>query len=430
MKLHIKNGRLIDPASHLDAKQDLFISENKIIGIGHMPKNFYAHKTIDAKNLIIIPGLVDLSVHLREPGYEYKATLKSEVQAAVQGGVTSFVCFPDTNPILDEPGLVEMLKHRTQSLKKTHIYPLGALTVGLHGKALTEMTQLTEAGCIGFSQASRPIFDTVVLLSALQYAKTFNYKVWLQPIDPCLGQHGIAHNGYMASRLGLAGIPIISETISLYTIFELVRITQVHVHLCRISTAAGLNLIRAAKQEALPITCDVGVHHIHLSEKDIGFFDTNAHFNPPLRSKYDRDAICTALLDGTIDAICSDHTLVDNDAKLLPFGEALPGATGLELLLPLTLMWAQKNTHQINTKHIIKMAIGKITTNAARIANLPGGTLCVGAMADICIFDPHARWKVKEHTLASQGKHTPFLNYELIGQVKTTIISGNIVFER
>jgi len=426
MKLHIKNGRLIDPANNIDAQQDVFIAAGKIVGIGEPPAHFVAARSIDATGLVVAPGLVDLSARLREPGYEYKATLESEMQAAVQGGVTSLICPPDTDPVLDEPGLVEMLKHRAKSLNQAHVYPLGALTVGLKGKSLTEMAELTDAGCIGFSQADEPILDTTVLLSALQYAKTFDYTVWLRPQDPHLGRHGIAHSGPTASRLGLSGVPAMSETIALYTIFELVRATGARVHLCRMSSAAGLELVRAAKREGLPVSCDVGAHHIHLTDLDIGFFDSNARLNPPLRSQRDRDAIVAALQDGTIDAICSDHTPVDDDEKLLPFGEASPGATGLELLLSLALKWAQ----QAGGADALSRALAKITSDAARVAGLAAGTLQPGAVADICIFDPQARWTVAANTLASQGKHTPFLGYELNGQVKATIVAGHLAYQR
>jgi len=426
MKLHIKNGRLIDPANNIDAQQDVFVADGKVVGIGQAPAGFTADKTIDASGLVVAPGLVDLSARLREPGYEYKATLESEMQAAMQGGVTSLLCPPDTDPVLDEPGLVEMLKHRAKSLNQAHVYPLGALTMGLKGKALTEMAELTEAGCVGFSQADEPVLDTTVLLSALQYAKTFNYTVWLRPQDPHLGRNGIAHSGPAASRLGLSGVPVMSETIALYTIFELVRSTGARVHLCRMSSAAGLELVRAAKKEGLPVTCDVGAHHIHLSDMDIGFFDSNARVNPPFRSQRDRDAIRAALLDGTIDAICSDHTPVDDDEKLLPFGEASPGATGLELLLSLSLKWAE----DMGAADAISKAVAKVTTDAARVAGLPAGGLKVGDVADICIFDPKTRWAVEAKALASQGKHTPFLGYELSGQVKATIVSGYVAFER
>ncbi|MBX9799457.1 MAG: dihydroorotase [Burkholderiaceae bacterium] len=427
MKIHIKNGHLIDPANGIDAQQDVFIAAGKIAGIGSAPEGFVASKVIDATGLVVAPGLVDLSARLREPGYEHKATLESEMQAAVQGGVTSLVCPPDTEPVLDEPGLVEMLKHRAKSLNQAHVYPLGALTAGLKGESLTEMAELAEAGCIGFSQADNPILDTTVLLRAMQYAKTFEYTVWLRPQDPHLGRTGVAHSGPVASRLGLSGVPVMAETVALHTILELVRVTGARVHLCRMSTAAGLELVRAAKKEGLPISCDVGAHHIHLTENDIGFFDSNARLTPPLRSQRDRDAIRNALLDGTIDAICSDHTPVDDDEKLLPFGEASPGATGLELLLSLALKWAEDC---VDGKQQLSRAIAKVTTDAARIVGLQSGQLATGSVADICVFDPAQRWTVSSKVLASQGKHTPFLGYEVAGQVKATIVAGHIAFQR
>ena len=423
MNIHIKNGRVIDPANGIDAVQDLFIADGKIVAGGAA---FAAQHSIDAGGLVVAPGLVDLSARLREPGYEYKATLESELQAALQGGVTSLVCPPDTDPVLDEPGLVEMLKHRARIVDQANVHPLGALTVGLKGKALTEMAELTEAGCVGFAQAEEPILDTTVLLRAMQYAKTFGFTVWLRPQDPHIGRGGVAHSGPLASRLGLSGVPVMSETIALHTIFELVRATGARVHLCRISSAAGLDLIRAAKKEGLPVTCDVGVHHLHLTDADIGFFDSNARLTPPLRSSRDRDAICAAVLDDTVDAICSDHTPVDDDEKLLPFGEASPGATGLELLLSLSLKWAQEG----RGAGALTQAIAKLTHGAARIAGLDAGTLSVGAAADVVLFDPDARWMVEGRALASQGKHTPFLGYELAGQVMTTIVRGRVAYSR
>lgn len=421
--LHIKNGRLIDPANGIDAQQDLYIVDGKVAAVGAAPAGFVADQTIDASGMIVAPGLVDLSARLREPGFEYKATLESEMQAAMQGGVTSLVCPPDTDPVLDEPGLVEMLKHRAKGLNQAHVHPLGALTVGLKGQALTEMAELTESGCIGFAQAEEPITDTTVLLRAMQYANTFGYTVWLRPQDAYIGRGGVAHSGALASRLGLSGVPVMSETIALHTIFELMRASGARVHLCRISSAAALELIRAAKKEGLPVTCDVGAHHVHLTEADINFFDSNARMTPPFRSQRDREAIHAALADGTIDAICSDHTPVDDDEKLLPFAEASPGATGLELLLSLALKWAED-------KGSLSQAIGKITADAARVAGLPAGSLAVGSVADVCVFDQGARWVVQASALASQGKHTPFLGYELAGQVQATIVAGHVAYQR
>jgi dihydroorotase len=429
MKLHIKNGRLIDPANQIDGRHDLFIVDGKVAAIGSAPAGFTADRSIDATGLVVAPGLVDLSARLREPGYEYKATLESEMQAAMQGGVTSLVCPPDTDPVLDEPGLVEMLKHRARGLNQANVHPLGALTMGLKGEALTEMAELTEAGCVGFAQAEVPITDTNVLLRAMQYAKTFGYTVWLRPQDAHIGRGGIAHSGPLASRLGLSGVPVMAETIALHTIFELMRASGARVHLCRISSAAGLELIRAAKAEGLPVSCDVGAHHVHLTDADINFFDSNARVTPPFRSQRDREAIRAGLLDGTVDALCSDHTPVDDDEKLLPFGEASPGATGLELLLSLTLKWVDDYAGQ-HRKDALSLALARVTSEAARIADLDAGTLGVGKAADVVLFDPAARWEVNGAALASQGKHTPFLGYEMAGQVMATIVAGHVAYER
>ncbi|MDP1976513.1 dihydroorotase [Undibacterium sp.] len=425
MKIHIKNGRVIDPASATDAVQDVFIAAGKVIAIGQAPADFVANKTVDATGLIVTAGLVDLSARLREPGFEYKATLESELQAAMRGGVTSLVCPPDTDPVLDESGLVEMLKQRARMQNKAHVYPLGALTVGLKGESLTEMAELTQAGCIGFSQAEETIANTNTLQRALDYAATFGFTVWLRPQDAYIGKGGVAHSGPLASRLGLSGVPVMAETIALHTLFELMRATGAKVHLCRISSAAGLELVRKAKKEGLPLTCDVGAHHVHLTDADIGFFDSNARLTPPLRSQRDRDAISAALKDGTIDAICSDHTPVDDDEKLLPFAEASPGATGLELLLSLALKWAEDSRGEVS----LTLALSRISQHAARVAGVPAGQIAVGQAADICIFDPATRWKVEARALASQGKHTPFLGYELPGVVKATIVSGHIAFD-
>ncbi|AOZ00591.1 dihydroorotase [Cupriavidus sp. USMAHM13] len=422
MKIHIKGGRLIDPAGNIDARQDLYIAAGKIVGVGDAPADFHANKTIDASGLVVCPGLVDLSARLREPGYEYKATLESEVAAAAAGGVTSLVCPPDTDPVLDEPGLVEMLKFRARTLNQTHVYPLGALTLGLKGEVLTEMSQLTEAGCVGFSQAEAPIHNTQVLLRALQYAQTFGFTVWLRPEDPFLGG-GVAASGAIASRLGLSGVSVFAETVRLHTIFELLRATGARVHLCRLSTAAGLELVRQAKREGLRVSCDVNIHHVSLTDVDIGYFNAQMRFTPPLRSARDRDAIVAALADGTIDALCSDHTPVDDDEKLLPFAEATPGATGLELLLPLTLRWAREH------KVPLAQALARITSEPARAVGLPAGTLAVGAAADVCLFDPEQAWKVERRSLKSQGKNSPWLGYEMQGKVRTTLVGGHIVHD-
>ena len=423
MKIQIKNGRLIDPKNGIDAVMDVFIAAGKIVATGSVLHNFQANRVIDAEGLVVCPGLVDLSARLREPGYEYKATLESEMDAAVAGGVTSLACPPDTDPPLDEPGLVEMLKHRARSLNQARVYPIGALTQGLKGKHLTEMAELRDAGCVAFGQSDAPLTDTLVMMQSMQYAATFGFGVWLRPQDMSLSNNGVAHDGEVATRLGLPPIPVCAETIALSNIILLARETGVRIHLCRLSSAEGVSMVRAAKKQGLSITCDVAINHMHLSEMDIGFFDSNCHLVPPLRGLGDRDALRAGLMDGTIDAVCSDHTPVDEDAKLLPFGEAEVGATGLELLLPLTLKWA------LEMKLPMSTAIAKITAEPARILGVDAGHLSTATAADLCIFDPNQYWKVEPAALKSQGKNTPFLGMELQGRVKYTLVDGSIVYE-
>ena len=423
MKIQIRGGRVVDPGSGLDRVQDIFVAAGKVTGLGGAPSGFHANRVIEAAGLIVCPGLVDLSARLREPGYEYKATLESEMAAAVAGGVTSLVCPPDTEPPLDEPGLVEMLKHRARSLNQAHVYPLGALTQGLKGERITEMAELLDAGCIAFSQADAPLIDNQVLLRAMQYASTFGYPVWLRPRDASLGRDGVAHDGQVATRLGLAPIPAIAETVALSTILLLVRETGAKVHLCRLSTADGVDMVRQAKSLGINVTCDVSANQVHLSEMDIGYFDSNCHLVPPLRSLRDREAVRRGVQDGTVDAICSDHTPVDEDAKQLPFGESEAGATGLELLLALTLKWAAE------AKIPLPAALAKVTSGPAKILDIGAGALSPGVNADLCVFDPQARWKVDPAALKSQGKNTPFAGYDMLGKVRFTLVQGQVVYE-
>lgn len=423
MKIHIKNGRLIDPKNGIDAQQNLFIAAGKVVGIGQAPADFNPNQVIDASGLVVCPGLVDISARLREPGYEYKATLESEMLAAAAGGVTSLACPPDTDPVLDEPGLVEMLKHRARQLNLAHVYPLGALTRQLQGAMLTEMCELTEAGCVGFSQADKPITDTLVLWRAMQYAATFGFTVWLHPQDSYLAANGVAHDGEVAARLGLRPIPAAAETVALATMLRLARETGARLHICRLSAAESVDMIAAAKTQGLPVTCDIAANHLHLTEYDIGFFDANSHLHPPLRSQRDKDALRQGLADGTIDAVCSDHTPVDEDTKLLPFGEAEAGATGLELLLPLTLKWADEQGLSLSD------AIAGITSKPAAILGLKSGHLGLQAAADVCIFDPAQYWKIEPRALKSQGKNTPFNGMELAGKVRYTMLDGNIIYK-
>ena len=433
MKTLIKNGRLIDPATGRDELGDLTIANGRILALGSVPVDFQPDRVIDASGCVVAPGLVDLAARLREPGHEHEGMLESELNAAAAGGVTSLVCPPDTDPTLDEPGLVEMLKFRARKLSLCRLFPLGALTRGLAGEVLTEMVELTEAGCVGFSQAEVAITDTLVLMRALQYATTFGYTVWLRPQDPWLGQ-GVAASGAVAIRLGLSGVPVAAETVALLTLIELVRSTGARVHLCRLSSAAGVALLRAAKAEGLPITADVSINSLHLTDVDLGYFNTAMRLTPPLRQGADRQALRAGLADGTIDALVSDHTPVAADAKNLPFGEAEPGATGLELLLSLALKWGD------DLGLSLPATLARVTSEPVRVLGdalgslgSSAGRLTVGGVADICVFDPSAVWAVSPDALVSQGRHTPFafesIGMALPGRVRATLVAGTLAFE-
>lgn len=413
--LIIRHGRVIDPQSGLDHVADLFIADGKIGGIGKAPAGFASARTLDAGGKIVCPGLVDLSARL--------SGLEAELGAAVAGGVTAVACPPDTNPPLDEPGLVERLIRHSEGLGLARVYPIGALTQALAGEKLAEMASLADAGCIAFSQAHKPIFDTQILLRAMQYATTFGFGIHLQPQDHYLSRDGVAHDGEFASRLGLAGIPVCAETVAVSSALRLAEATGVRLHLARLSSAAGVELVRRAKNAGIKVSCDVGIHHLHLSEFDVGYFDSHARFTPPLRAASDRDALREAVADG-IAAICSDHTPLDEDGKLLPFPEASPGASGLELLLPLTLKWAEE-------AHLpLAVALSRVTCDPAAVLGIDAGTLAVGSAADICVFDPNATWKIAADTLRSRGKNTPFLGAEISGRVCATFVGGRLVFER
>ncbi|MEP6873656.1 MAG: dihydroorotase [Burkholderiales bacterium] len=429
MKILIKGGRLIDPASRRDAIGDLAIAAGRIVGLGHVSSEFEADRIIDASGLIVAPGLVDLAARLREPGHEHEGMLESEMAAAVAGGVTSIVCPPDTEPVLDEPGLVQMLKFRARNLNLAHLYPLGALTRGLKGEVLTAMAELTDAGCVGFSQAEVALKDTLVLHRALQYAATFGYTTWLRPNDAWLG-NGVAAKGALATRMGLAGVPVIAETIALATIFELMRDTGARVHLCRLSSAAGIDLVRRAKAEGLPVSCDVSINQLHLTDVDIGYFNAAMRVTPPLRQQRDRDAIRAALADGTIDALVSDHTPIDADAKNLPFAEAEPGASGLELLLSLALKWGEVDKVPLTrTLGVVTCAPVAAIGDALGSLAASAGRLVEGGVADVCVFDVGARWQVMPAALRSQGKHTPFAGHEVPGRVRCTLVAGTVAFD-
>lgn len=430
MKILIQNGRVIDPARGFDQVCDVAVAAGRVVAIGKAPAGFEADRVIDATGQWVLPGLVDLAVRLREPGYEHEGMLASEMAASVAGGVTSLVCLPDTDPVLDEQGLVEMLKFRAEKLHQSRLFPMGALTKGLKGEVLTEMAELTESGCVAFGQADTPLSSITTLGRALNYANTFGYAVWLRPQDKDLGK-GVAASGALATRMGLSGVPVAAETIALHTIFELIRGSQTRAHLCRISSAAGVELVRKAKAEGMNVTADVSINSLHLTENDIGYFDSSARLIPVLRQQRDRDALSAALADGTIDALVSDHCPVDDDAKVLPFAEAEAGATGVELLLSLAVKWSQDSqVPLVRALEVVTAAPARLLGNALGTLQASLGQLVEGGVADLCVVNPQAAWTVAPAELHSQGKCTPFAGYELPARVQWTMVNGHIAFER
>jgi len=425
MGLVIANGRLVDPANGVDGVMDLYIDDRGFVcSVGRAPAEFDASNVIDARGRIVCPGLVDIRARLREPGLEYKATMESEVRAAVSAGITTICCPPDTTPTIDTPAMAQMIQQRAWRYGLTFVHPLGALTRELKGEHLSDMAALDEAGCVGFSNALHPVQDTLVMRRALEYAASFDFTVFLHCEDPWLRAVGCAHEGEVATRLGLPGIPEAAETVAVARDLALIEHTGVRAHFCQISSAKGASMLAEARQHDLRISADVTAHHLHLTEHDIGFFNTQCHVVPPLRSERDRDALRAALREGTVSAVCSDHQPHEPDAKLAPFSQSEPGISGLETLLPLTLRLVDEEVIGL------ERAIALLTCNPADVLRIDRGRLGVGANADVCIFDPEAEWTLAEADLRSRGRNTPFLGWRFRGRVTHTLVGGRLVYER
>lgn len=424
MNTLIRNGRIFDPASGVDRVADLALAAGRIVHIGPIPDGFSADAEYDAQGCWILPGLVDLCARLGEPGGEHAGLLESEIMAAVAGGVTSLVCPPDTDPVLDEPSIVEMLRMRAERLHQSRVFPQGALTRSLQGETLAELVQLTDAGCVGFGQAEQPIRNTQVLLRAMQYASTFGYTLFLRPLEPWLSG-GVAASGARALGMGLAGIPTQAETIALQRYFALqATVPELHVHVSRLSSAAGVQLVRQAKADGMNVSADVSVHSLLLTDQALEGFNASTRLTPPLRQEVDRSGLWQAVLDGTIDAIVSDHTPVTRDAKDLPFALAQPGASALELLLPMALSVAKDAQQRVRVLQALTSGPAGVLGPALGSFASSCGQLVEGGVADLCIFDPTAKWTLNAASFQSQGRHSPFMGWELTGRVRRTFVGG------
>jgi dihydroorotase len=432
MNVRIAGGRLIDPGNGIDARHDLFVAGGVVVGVGTPPADFTTPRTIDAAGLVILPGLIDLSARLRPADLDERNAPDSEITAALAGGVTSLAVPPSDCLTLGKPCEVASLKQREALSGTVHLYPLGALTSGLRGETLTAMAALAGAGCVAFSNADYAVRDHRLMMQGMRYAHTLGHALWLRPDDYWLVQGGVAASGAYATRLGLPGIPEQAETVGLQNLLTLARATGVRLHVCRLSAAASIEMVREAKRAGLPVTCDVSINHVHLTDMDIGFYDANARLVPPLRGQRDRDAIRRGLADGTIDAICSDHTPIDEDRKLHPFAEAEPGACGLELLLPLCLrLMRETRLPLLKALALITSAPGAILSAASLslATSAPRGNLSIGAPADFCLVDLDASWQVNRESLRSHSSCTPFSGMEMPGRVRATFIAGRKAWE-
>ncbi len=423
MKLQIINGRIVDPANQIDEVATLFVEDGRIAALGQSaPPGFAAEHTLDARNQIVIPGLVDLAARLREPGLEHKATIASETRAAVAGGITALCCPPDTEPVADSPAEVKLIQQRAETAGYCRVYPLGALTADLKGESLSEMAALKSCGCTGVSNALKPINSSLVLRRAMEYAATHNLTVFLHPIDQELANKGCAHEGVIATRLGLPAIPPAAETAAIGHQLELVEQIGVCTHFCRLSTARAVAMIARYQHDGVPVSADVCAHQLFLTEKELSNFNSLCHTIPPLRTQRDLEGLRSGLKSGAISAICSDHQPHELDAKQAPFPATEPGISALETLLPLTLRLMEE---QVLT---LSEAISLVTCNPASILRLDAGTLSVGSQADICIYQPDVYWELAPETLLSRGKNTPFYGWEFKGRVTHTLVSGRVVY--
>ncbi|WP_312935700.1 dihydroorotase [Pseudomonas sp.] len=422
MSLSILGARLIDPSSGLDQVSDLHIDAGRIVAIGVAPAGFTASRTVQAEGLVAAPGLVDLSVALREPGYSRKGTIASETRAAVAGGVTSLCCPPQTRPVLDTSAVAELVLDRARDAGNAKVYPIGALTRGLEGEQLAELVALRDTGCVAFGNGLNELASNRTLARALDYAATFDLSVVIHSQDRDLAQGGLAHEGPMASFLGLPGIPETAETVALARNLLLVEQTGVRAHFSQITSARGAELIAQAQARGLPVTADVALYQLILTDEALRDFSSLYHVQPPLRTAADRDGLRAAVKAGVIQAISSHHQPHERDAKLAPFGATEPGISSVELLLPLAMTLVEDGLLDLPT------LLARLSSGPAQALRLPAGELSVGAAADVVLFDAQASTVAGEQWY-SRGQNCPFVGHCLPGAVRYTVVDGRVCHE-
>ncbi len=423
MRLLIENARIIDPSQSLDQVSNLYIARGRIQAIGDTaPDGFSPDQTIDGTGKWILPGLVDLHARLAEPGSRYEGSIASETKAAVSGGITTICCPPDTNPVNDTQAVTELIQRRARQAATAFVLPLGAITQGLEGKMLSNMAALKNAGCIALSQAAQPVQNALTLKNAMAYAVSNDVLLMLRCENSQLKNKGVVHSGVISSRLGLPEIPASAETTALARNLILAEETGARIHISQISTARSVEMIADAKKRGMQVTCDVAIHQLHLTEYDVMDFDSLFHVSPPLRTHEDKAALRLGVKTGIIDAIVSDHTPLDRDVKLLPFGESEPGISGLETLLPLTMKLVQEGVLDIHT------ALAALTQRPADILGIQNGSLIEGHYADFSLYNPETIWTLNRSEMVSQGDNSPFSGWEFDGQIEATYFQGRPVY--
>lgn len=420
MKIALLRGRVIDPTQSIDAITDLGIDNGKIAYMGALPRHFVADQVFDLSHCWVIPGMIDLCCRPQMP-HPQGVLLDQEAKTALVCGMTRLCIPPDGDPIIDHTASALRIARQLDSLLPA-LHPMGALTPQLHGKSIADLTALADAGCFAFTQAQCHISDLRILRHCYDYAASFSLPVIIQPQDPILAKGGVAHEGTIASRLGLPGIPTMAETIAIAQQLPLIEESGIRAHFTCLSSAKSVAQIKEAKARGLPVTADVAMHSLYLTESAIETFDSNCHVYPPLRTEQDRLGLLEGLQSGTIDAICSDHRPLDSVAKLAPFGDTLPGLSALDCFVPLALGLVEHA--YLSGIELVRC----LSTRAAAIFGLPGGTLRVGAPADVCVIDPNFSWEVSDRTLKSRGKNTPFKGQTLRGKVRMTLLNGQIVY--
>jgi len=425
-RLLIKNARVVDPSQKLDEGLDILVVDGKIAKLAERISDARA-EVIDATGLVAAPGFIDVHVHLREPGFEYKETIATGTAAAVAGGFTAVCCMPNTSPVHDNPAVTEFILARAREAGHCRVYPIGAVSKNQAGEELAEMGEMVRVGAVAFSDDGKPVASSYLMRRAMEYSLLFGVPIVDHCEEPSLVGRGVMHEGAVATRLGLAGIPAAAEEIAVLRDIVLAALTRARLHVAHLSTRGALEAVRQAKAKGLAVTCEVTPHHLALSDEAVAAsnYDTNTKMNPPLRSAEHVEALLEGVLDGTVDCLATDHAPHHADEKAVEFDKAPFGIVGLETALPVTF-------DLLVAKHRMPLSrfVALWSTNPARIFRLPGGTLKVGAPADITIFNPELRQKVDPSKFRSASRNTPFAGWRLRGWPVMTVVGGKVVFRR